>query len=103
MDVTFKTRLTKDGEAKETVASLNFDNVTPEQLHELAKRSVIIILQSQYRAGEHVPEVDEVDVAELFKREAKGKANPDKVKAAYAKLSPEEKAAVLAYLQNAGR
>ncbi len=103
MEVKFKTKLTKDGEGKETLAALNFDNVTPEQLHELAKRSVIIILQAQYRAAEHVPEVDEVNVADLFKRESKAKASPDKVKAAYDKLSPEEKAAVLAYLQNAER
>lgn len=98
MEVTFKTKLDKSGNAVDTIANLNFDNCTPEQLHELAKRSVVIILQAQYRTAGTVPEVDEVDVAELFKRAPKGKASPEKVAAQIKAMSEEEKAAILKYL-----
>ena len=101
MTTTFKTRLAKGGAAVTTAASIEWEGVTTEQLHELASRSVVIAQQAIYRTSGVIPTTDTIDVAALLKRE-KGALKldtPEARAAAFtrlvAKMTPAEKAALL--------
>jgi len=89
--------------ATECEWELDFDNVTDDQLLELASRSVIITLQGRFRRAKPVDRDGfkklTVDVAEELKREPAGVATPEKVKKAFSNLSDADKAALLAELQ----
>ena len=63
-----KTKLTKNqAEPSKTELVIEWD-ATEEQLRELATRSVVIAVQSNYRAAENIPAKDTVKVSELFTR-----------------------------------
>ena len=98
---TFKTRLTKDGEQYTTDATFNFDGVTVEQLQQLAMRSLVISAQAVYRTGEHVPQHDNIKVADMLARErgVGGKVmSVEKLASNIGKMSAEDKARMLALL-----
>lgn len=96
MQKVIKTRVTKDGDAHETNLTVDFADVTQEQLEELASRSIIITTQARYRIAGTVPKDDVVNVAELLKRErAPAKQTPESLAAKILKLPAEERAAVM--------
>ena len=99
MNKTIKTRLSERSERVETNLTLNFENVTQEQLQELASRSAIIAFQAKCRADGEIPSEATFDVAEVFVKQPRTPKNPlDAAKAALAKMSDEERASFLAML-----
>lgn len=66
--IVVKTKLNKDQkEATKTELVIEWD-ATEEQMRELASRSIVIAVQSNYRAAENIPLKDTVKVSELFTR-----------------------------------
>lgn len=96
MEKVIKTRVTKNGDAKETKLTVDFAGVTQEQLEELASRSIIITTQARYRIAGSVPDADTLNVADMLKRErAPAKQTPESLAAKILKLPAEERAAVM--------
>lgn len=98
--VTFKTKLDKDQpkeSAVETAAELDWNNVTDEQLRELATAKIVIMQQAIYRAAESVPTTDTIIVADLLKRERGGgfKVTPESMAKRVTKMSDDDYAATL--------
>ena len=95
MKHTFKTRLSKDTEPVSTVAEINWDGVTQEQIVELASRSVIIDQQKMYRDAGHVPAEDTIAVADILAGKRAPKDPMVAATKAIGKLSKEEREALL--------
>jgi hypothetical protein len=99
MTTTFKTRITKGGDAVSTNATIDWDGVTDEQMQKLAERSVIIATQAMYRTAGKVPATDIIDVAKMLTRERGSfKSTPESVVATVGKMTPEERALILKML-----
>lgn len=89
MSIQMKTRLNKDAEPKITQLKIIWDG-TEEQMQELAKRSIVIAVQSNFRAAESVPSEHTVKVSELFNRAPRvAKALTAEQVAERAKANPE--------------
>lgn len=91
----FKTRVKTGTDPRETTATLDWAGVTPEQLRELAVRSIVIAIQSTYRIAEVIPATDDVNVAKLLQRQPGGfKLTPETAlkKLGEMELTPEQKA-----------
>ena len=103
MKKVIKTRIAKDAPIVETQLVIDFDGVTPEQLHELAARSIIISTQALYRTSGKIPEMDTVKVADMLTRERTGggkKATPESLAARVLKMPAEERMAFMRMLEN---
>lgn len=99
MNKTVKTRINERSERVETNLTLDFSNVTEEQLQELASRAAIIAWQAKVRAEGEIPTEATFNVAEVFERKPRTPKDPmEAAKAALAKMSPEERAEFLASL-----
>jgi hypothetical protein len=99
MSTTFKTRITKGGDAISTVATIDWSGVTDEQVQKLAERSVIIATQAMYRTAGKVPATDTIDVAKMLTRErGTFKSTPESIVAKVYKMTPEQRAQVLKLL-----
>lgn len=99
MNKTVKTRINERSERVETSLTLNFDDVSQEQLQELASRAAIIAWQAKVRAEGEIPTEATFNVAEVFERKPRAPKDPmEAAKAALAKMSPEERAEFLASL-----
>lgn len=101
METKFKTRICAGGDAHTTIATFNMDGVTDEQLHELARKSLVIMVQSEYRIAGNVPATDTINVADMLnKPRATGGAvaTPENTVKRIAKMSPEQRAEVMALL-----
>lgn len=99
MTTTFKTRITKGGDAIQTVATIDWSGVSDEQVKKLAERSVIIATQAIYRMAGKVPATDTVDVAKMLARErGTFKSTPESVVAKVNKMTPEQRALILKML-----
>jgi len=101
-DISFKTRLSAASTAITTTATIDWKDVTDEQLKTLATRSVIIAQQAVYRSSEIIPTKDTIKVAELLKREKGGfKLTPENVgkKLESMELTPDDKAKLIKLLQ----
>jgi hypothetical protein len=91
---TVKTKINAtDKEATQTSLTLDFSNVSTEQLQELAARSAVIAWQARCRAEGIIPEGDTFDVAECFVKQPR---KAPSLEAMISKLSPEERAKLLA-------
>ena len=102
MKLTFKTRLEKGADAVQTTADIEWSGITPEQMQQLASRSVVIMLQATYRIAGSIPTTDTVNVADLLKRE-RGVAKldtPQARAAAFTRLTAKMTPAELAQLAN---
>lgn len=97
MNVTFNTRIKKDGDKYPTTATISWDGVTDEMLRKLATKSIIIMAQSVYRSAENVPATDTINVVDLLKRERAAR-KPISVLDAMAKMSDTEYVALLIQL-----
>lgn len=102
MQTTFKTRVSKGGDAITTVAIVDWNNVTEEQKNELAMRSVTIMQQAVYRTSGVIPAKDTIHVAELLKRErgAVKLDTPEARAAAFTRLVSKMTPAEMAALEN---
>jgi len=95
------TRSTKRGNlAHRCKWELDFSKVTPEQMYELATRSVVIDYQRTFRELSDVDakkmEVGKLDVSELFiAKERKSLTPQEQIKRAAGKLTAGEKAELL--------
>lgn len=99
METTIKTRLNERADRVETKLTLNFDGVTTEQLHDLARRSAVIAWQSKVRAEGVIPTEATFNVTECFETRKRGPIDPvQAARNALAKMSEEERAAFLAQL-----
>lgn len=95
----FKTRISKGADAHETLCDLVWDDVTDEQLKALAERSIIIMVQSQYRTAGKVPATDTVNIADMLKRDRSGfKATPESIAKKVGSMTAEQKAQLIAML-----
>ena len=93
-----KTRAHARGEVVETALTIDWDGMTQEDLIALASQTLVIKLQGAWRngtipAGEH--SVKAVD----HKVGVRAPRKPTDIFAAAAKMSPEERAKLLAMLQ----
>ena len=96
----FSTKLNKDAvSAIETVATLDFSGVKPEEMVDLACRPVIILQQAIYRESGKIPETDTVDVRKLLDTPRGGfKVTPESTAARINKMPVEEYRATLALM-----
>ena len=100
MDKTIKTRLTKGGDVHETALTIDFADVTREQLEELAARTIVISTQAIYRTAKSVPAHDTVVVVDMLKRERVGaKSTPESIAKKVAKMSDVDRAALIKLMQ----
>lgn len=102
MEHTFKTKLNKDDiNATTTVATVDWTDVTTEELQKLALKSVVIEQQAIYRISGKIPATDTIKVKELLQRTREPfKATPESLAARAKKnMSKEEIAALVAMLQ----
>lgn len=100
MEHTFKTKLNKDDvNATTTVAQIDWSDVTTEELQKLALKSVIIEQQAIYRISGKIPKSDTIKVKDLLnKQRVPFQATPESLAARAAKMSKEEKEALIAKL-----
>lgn len=86
--------------------TLDFSSCTPEQVLELASRSVTITLQGRFRRGtlEDAAGMQDmvVDVAEELKRESKATPTPERLAKSATKLTSEQRLALIAELEAMG-
>ena len=75
MNKIVKTRLNERSERVETNLTLDFQNVTEDQLQELASRAAIIAWQSKVRAEGEIPTEATFNVAEVFDRKPRTPKN----------------------------
>jgi hypothetical protein len=100
MTTTFKTRITKTSTPVETVATINWEGVTDEQLKELAERAVVIATQAAYRTAEHVPATDTIEVVKMLVRAPRAARvlTTTDVVASVGNMTPEQRALILKML-----
>ena len=95
MKAIFKTRLVANGDRYETVADIDFANVTDNEVRELAKRTVVIDQQKIYRDVGKVPTTDNISVRDQLDGKRAPKDPMIAAMVAIQKLSPELRAMLL--------
>lgn len=96
VSVTAKTRLEKAEDRVETKMTIDFTDVTREQLIKAATKSIVIWRQSGYREDGKIPAADEFSAKEYFEPRTRTRkpVTAESLKASAVKiLSPEEMAA----------
>lgn len=94
--VTAKTKLDARAEsATETAVTINWDNISLEDLRALATRTIVIAAQTQWRKDGAIPAEATLDANE-YANPTRAPRKPADIKALFAKMSPEEQAAFLA-------
>lgn len=95
---TVKTRLDARAEtATDTAVTINWENISLEDTRALAARTILIAAQSQWRKDGHIPTEATIDANDIAHPTRKPRGPVD-VKALLLKLSPEERAELLASL-----
>ena len=93
---TAKTRLAEtDKEKTVTAVTIDWSTISIEDTRKLAERTIIIAAQAQWRKDGSIPEAVTLNAHE-FANPTKKPRGPVDVKALLAKMSPEDRAAVLA-------
>ena len=95
---TIKTRAAAGGTAVVTNATFNWEGMTPEDVQALAQAALVVKLQAGWRKGT-IPEGDITVNAAEFKVGTRAPKAPADIKTIVAKLSPEQRAALIAQLQ----
>jgi len=95
-NVTAKTKLDARAEsATETAVTIDWSNTSEEDIKALATRTIVIAAQSQWRKDGVIPSEITLD-ANDFANPTRAPRKPADIKALFAKMSPEERAAFLA-------
>lgn len=95
-NVTAKTKLDARAEsATETAVTIDWSNTSQEDIQALAARTVVIAAQSQWRKDGVIPSEVTLD-ANDYANPTRAPRKPADIKALFAKMTPEEKAAFLA-------
>lgn len=96
--VEISTAIDKNADEKVTQLTIDWTDVSQEKVYELAARSVIITVQGKYRRTKMVPERDTIAVKELGTR-APFQLTPERMVAAVANFTPEQKRALMEQLK----
>lgn len=83
--------------ATETAVTIDWSNISDADLKALAARTVLIATQAQWRKDGHIPTEATIDAHDIANPTRKPRGPVD-VKALLMKLSPEERAELLASL-----
>ena len=83
-------------EKKETVATIDWSNISTDDLRKLAAKTVIIAAQSEWRAAGEIPETATLD-AHDYANPTRKPRGPVDVKKLLAEMSPEAREAAIAY------
>ena len=94
---TIKTKANARAEAITTALTINWEGMEQADIIALAQQSLVIKLQSQWRNAEAIPTEATVNAAD-YKIGVRAPKKPADVMALVNKLSPEERAALLAKL-----
>lgn len=95
-NVTAKTKLDARAEsATETAVTIDWSNTSQEDIQALAARTVVIAAQAQWRKDGVIPTEATLDANE-YANPTRAPRKPADIKALFAKMTPEEKAAFLA-------
>lgn len=96
--VTAKTKLDARAEtATETTVTIDWSRVSEDDIKALATRTIVIAAQSQWRKEGVIPETATLDAYE-YAHPTRKPRGPVDVAALLKKMSPEERAAILASL-----
>ena len=101
-NVTAKTKIDARAEtATLTAVTINWDNTSLDDIKALAARTVVIAAQSQWRKDGVVPSEVTLDANDFANptRVRTQKSNIDTLRAALAKMAPEEREAELAKIK----
>jgi len=95
-NVTAKTKLDARAEsATETAVTIDWSNTSQKDIQALAARTIVIAAQSQWRKDGVIPTEVTLD-ANDYANPTRAPRKPADIKALFAKMTPEEKAAFLA-------
>lgn len=89
------TRVNAKAEKVTTAVTINWENISQEDMRKLASRTIIIAAQGNWREAGEIPAEATLD-ANDFANPTRKPRGPVDVKAMLAKMSPEERAAILA-------
>ena len=95
-NLTVKTKPDARAEAVNTAVTIDWSNMNRDDLIAMAQQSIVIKLQSKWRK-EGIPSEANIDAAE-YKVGVRAPRKPADIATLIGKLSPEEKAALLAKL-----
>lgn len=84
-------------EKKETAVTIDWSNISLEDTRKLAAKTIIIAAQSEWRSAGSVPDSVTLD-AHAYANPTRKPRGPVDVKALLAKMTPEERAELLASL-----
>lgn len=92
---TVRTKLdARSTEKTETAVTIDWSTISQEDLQKLAQKTIVIAAQSQWRAAGEIPAEATLN-AHDFANPARKPRGPVDVKALLAKMSPEDRAALL--------
>jgi DNA-directed RNA polymerase specialized sigma24 family protein len=96
MNITTKTKLaSNDANPVTTAVTIDWSNASEDDIKALAARTIVIAAQSQWRKDGSIPAEITLDAHE-FANPTRAPRKPADLKAMLAKLSPEDRAALLA-------
>ncbi len=101
-NVTAKTKLDARAEsATETAVTIDWSNTSQEDIQALATRTIVIAAQAQWRKDGVIPHEVTLDANDFANptRVRTQKSNIDTLRAALAKMAPEEREAELAKIK----
>ena len=92
---TVRTKLdARSTEKTETAVTIDWSTISQEDLQKLAQKTIVIAAQSQWRAAGEIPAEATLNAAD-FANPTRKPRGPVDLKALLAKMSPEERAALL--------
>lgn len=92
---TVRTKLdARSTEKTETAVTIDWSTISQEDLQKLAQKTIVIAAQSQWRAAGEIPKEATLNAAD-FANPTRKPRGPVDLKALLAKMSPEERAALL--------
>jgi hypothetical protein len=96
MERNIKTRVKDGAEPQVTKVTIDFGSFTEADIRELAAKSLVIEAQSDWRKAGSIPAEATITSAEYGPSAPRAKRGPVDVGSLLAKMSPEERAALLA-------
>ena len=93
--ITVRTKLdARSTEKVETAVTIDWSTISQEDLQKLAQKTIVIAAQSQWRAAGEIPTEATLNAAD-FANPTRKPRGPVDLKALLAKMSPEDRAALL--------
>ncbi len=96
MNRSIKTRVKDGAEPVVTSVTIDFSTFSPEDIQELAAKSLVIEAQSEWRKAGEIPTEATITSAEFGPSAPRAKRGPVDPAALLAKMSPEDRAALFA-------